>query len=443
MGEDNPQLSELRILGDLELIAGDGRRLRLPTGRARDALVALSVDCGRPVRFRELVRRVTRSPHDEATARRVADGWLDVLEAQVPGLLLERTSVDVTVQLRRSTVDALRFADAASGCTTSDHAVEAMACWRADPARTHARIDSRVWLPVYQARDKLLNTLSCWDDDDLAGLEGLFRFLAAAVGETDPLRRDIEHRLAEHRAAGGGGPVPSPFASPAGGHDVMAAVAPPSDLVAPGPVGDPVLRGLVSDPAPRGPGRGPAARGPRSAPAPRPAGGEAAGDGVRPPVLAPRSLDADLRARGEARLTYDEVVAGVADLIAAAREWKPDRIVGINRGGAIVGGMIAKALGLRYVAIVAMVSEGAGLRVVERPSPDEQVSRALLVDEANRTGRHALVAQHELASLYPAAEVRVAALVDVGFVTNDDESRTTDLVAYTTRIEVGFPWDPE
>jgi hypoxanthine phosphoribosyltransferase len=381
-------LSEVRILGDLELVADDSQSLRLPRGRARDALVLLAVNCGRPVRFLELVRSFDDSNiSDEQDARLLADGWLDALQQQLPGLEFDRTSVGVTLTLPRHTVDALRFIDNASKCSSLSDAFLAMTCWRSDPVRTHLHLLAHVWAPVYRARDHLLSQLSGWEDQDLAQLECLSSFLSEALEESHPMRTDIELRLRRITAVSVATTIPMETATPA------------SDC-----------RSTMNETS----------------------------------VMTARTLDEDLSGRTSARLTYDEVTAGVAFMATAARSWWPERIVGINRGGAIVGGLLAKALGIRHIGIIDLIADGAALLAVERPSCDDQLERVLVVDEANRSGRHLECAKHELSAVYPSAEIRAAALVDVAYVDHDDAFRPLDIVPYITTLgTVRFPWDPE
>lgn len=381
-------LSEVRILGELELIAEDGEALRLPTGRARDALVVLAVNCGRPVRFRELMGCFDDSTIcDEENAREVADGWLDALQEQLPGPRFERTSVSVTLRSARGTVDALRFIDSASRCCTSSDAVSAMRCWRSDPARTHRHLLPHVWAPVYQARDRLLSRLSGWDDQALIELECLRDFLAGALDRGHPMRSDIELRLRHFAAA-------------------VSRVAAAEHSPSPVPTGSSTTAG--------------------------------------PSAPASRTLDGELLCRNQTRLTWDEVSAGIEFIAAAARDWLPDRVIGINRGGAIVGGMLAKVLGIRHIGIIELVVQGSALRAVDRPSSDDRFKRVLVVDEANRSGRHLDCAKQELADIYPAAEIRAAALVDVAYVDHDEGLRPLDMVPYVTTIgTVRFPWDPD
>lgn len=107
-------------------------------------------------------------------------------------------------------------------------------------------------------------------------------------------------------------------------------------------------------------------------------------------------------------------------------DWKPDLIVGINRGGSIVGGMLAKHFGLDRVMpiIIPWRTDEYGHRdyyVALRPqweadhledSPDT-VQRILLTDEAFRTGQHVKLARQELREAFPHADIRVATLISV------------------------------
>lgn len=63
---------------------------------------------------------------------------------------------------------------------------------------------------------------------------------------------------------------------------------------------------------------------------------------VRGYFFEPKSFEKDVTDN----FTYRDVKAGVIKLVEYARNINPDEIVGINRGGAIVGGLIGKHLGI-------------------------------------------------------------------------------------------------
>jgi hypoxanthine phosphoribosyltransferase len=108
------------------------------------------------------------------------------------------------------------------------------------------------------------------------------------------------------------------------------------------------------------------------------------------------------------------------------KEWRPDLIVGINRGGSIVGGMLAMHFGMTRVIPITIPwkTDDDGHReyytavppayVADHPEDDPAtVQRILLADDAFRTGNHVKFARRELQAVFPAAEIRVAALISV------------------------------
>jgi hypoxanthine phosphoribosyltransferase len=106
--------------------------------------------------------------------------------------------------------------------------------------------------------------------------------------------------------------------------------------------------------------------------------------------------------------------------------WRPDLIVGINRGGAIVGGMISRRFDYVRVlpVLVLWTTDENGQRdyYVAVPPPREAnhpdddpgtVRSILLTDEAFRTGTHVKHARKALEETFPNADIRVATLISV------------------------------
>jgi hypothetical protein len=110
--------------------------------------------------------------------------------------------------------------------------------------------------------------------------------------------------------------------------------------------------------------------------------------GTAPPVLGSFSaLDGSILIDG-GRLTYLDVQAGLAALIEDARMFAPDCVVGINRGGAIVGGCIAKQLGIGKLSLLSVNCDLKPVVTEHRSARLPLTGRILLVDDALRKGEH-------------------------------------------------------
>jgi hypoxanthine phosphoribosyltransferase len=121
-----------------------------------------------------------------------------------------------------------------------------------------------------------------------------------------------------------------------------------------------------------------------------------------------------------------QLISTTSNSAQPMREWRPDLIVGINRGGSIVGGMLAMHFGLNRVipVIILWTTDDDGHReyrtavmpeyTADHPDDDPgTVQRILLTDDAFRTGNHVKLARRELQAVFPTAEIRVAALISV------------------------------
>ena len=121
-----------------------------------------------------------------------------------------------------------------------------------------------------------------------------------------------------------------------------------------------------------------------------------------------------------------QVISTTPNTARQIEYWRPDLIVGINRGGSIVGGMICKRLDLCRVLpiIILWRTDPSGQReyyVAGRPACEADhpgddpgdVRRILITDDAFRTGNHVRLARAELREMFPRADIRVAALISV------------------------------
>jgi hypoxanthine phosphoribosyltransferase len=114
-----------------------------------------------------------------------------------------------------------------------------------------------------------------------------------------------------------------------------------------------------------------------------------------------------------------------------------DALVGIARGGSIVGATLSFMLNLEYFPIRLGKQRGA-IRVIVPPPPDLQGRSVVLVDDLSRTGETFKIALHEL-SRVGARSVMTVSLVhrEPGF--KPDVSAITASAA----DKVFFPWGRE
>jgi hypoxanthine phosphoribosyltransferase len=114
-----------------------------------------------------------------------------------------------------------------------------------------------------------------------------------------------------------------------------------------------------------------------------------------------------------------------------------DALVGIARGGSIVGATLSFMLNLEYYPIRLGKQRGA-TRVIVPPPPDLNGKSVVLVDDLSRTGETFKIAMHEL-SRVGAKSVMTVALVrrEPGY-----KPDLCGLVA-SAADKVGFPWGRE
>jgi hypoxanthine phosphoribosyltransferase len=133
------------------------------------------------------------------------------------------------------------------------------------------------------------------------------------------------------------------------------------------------------------------------------------------------------------RLSFEDVKAGIEILVEDALRFKPDYIFGINRGGAIVGGMMAKKLKKPLVYILEVnFDKDTEKRVVEHrihdDIPSQNQMKILLTDDAFRAGEHMSAASNYLKQKYPNAEIRRVVLLEIKFSIVGPESSERNLV---------------
>ncbi len=149
-------------------------------------------------------------------------------------------------------------------------------------------------------------------------------------------------------------------------------------------------------------------------------------------------------------LGYRDVALGLEAIIRDASNFNPDAIYGINRGGAIVGGIVAKALGLPQVFILAVNCDMPSRKVEEqRKGKAAPGKRLLVIDDAMRKGEHMREAAAYLKSNYPGVELRRIVLLKVAVAHPGPEKvafseRSVECCPFVAKDStVMLPWDPQ
>jgi len=149
-------------------------------------------------------------------------------------------------------------------------------------------------------------------------------------------------------------------------------------------------------------------------------------------------------------LTYTDITHAVSSLAETIRTPIPDLLVGVDRGGAVVAGLLAKKL--RHIRpnlpIAVMHRHYAGGEDYHFEAPsDVQGKRVCVVDDAFRTGE-SMVKARECLEKGGANVVATAVLVMVsdakahaGFVAKVIEGVRS--VYHTSNSKIGLPWDLE
>ncbi|MCZ6653619.1 MAG: phosphoribosyltransferase family protein [Planctomycetota bacterium] len=107
--------------------------------------------------------------------------------------------------------------------------------------------------------------------------------------------------------------------------------------------------------------------------------------------------------------TDADVHAGVAVIVAYARGFAPDLIVGINRGGAVIGGILGKHLDkLVYVVEVRTRPDNVTFHFSDELL---QGNKVLLVDDRLSSGHHMNLAYQRLLGSVPELRTEVFAWV--------------------------------
>jgi len=142
-------------------------------------------------------------------------------------------------------------------------------------------------------------------------------------------------------------------------------------------------------------------------------------------------------------MSWDDLGSGCRELAAAiyADDWIPDLVLGISRGGLLVAGALASALGVKNTATISVefytgVDERLELPMLLPPVPDLvdlSAARVLIADDVADTGA-TLELVHDFCA-GRVAETRIAVLYE--------KSRTTINCEYVWRRTddwITFPW---
>jgi hypoxanthine phosphoribosyltransferase len=145
---------------------------------------------------------------------------------------------------------------------------------------------------------------------------------------------------------------------------------------------------------------------------------------------------------------WEEVGELFESMLKSFGDWRPDVVVGINRGGLMVGGVVAKRFGLPGISVIRILggtAEGDLPLAAERLPEPEPARRVLLADEAYRSGIHAWIALRELEKRFPDADIKYAVLVEgkIKETAPVARKRRPDFVGGTNRTATFvLPWDP-
>lgn len=143
-------------------------------------------------------------------------------------------------------------------------------------------------------------------------------------------------------------------------------------------------------------------------------------------------------------LRYTDVSNGVDILTEKVRPKSPDVVLAVDRGGAIVGGLLAKALNLP-IRMLSRVDQKNRFQH-EFPASDLNDRKVLLVDDASRTGHSLREARRYVEEKFSPDGLVVAVLVVTATEWRGHDApsplQLVDYYAYsTTRTDVSLPWD--
>jgi hypoxanthine phosphoribosyltransferase len=166
-------------------------------------------------------------------------------------------------------------------------------------------------------------------------------------------------------------------------------------------------------------------------------------------------------------LSYAEIEQGLSILVKYAKHFNPNFIFGINRGGAIVGGLLAKQLvdqdeqtNLRPNIILLDVNNESDPPVIEQrhdaaaplkyyrrplePSSVKRPAKALLVDDMGKTGSSMTLAYKYLKEHHPCLEVKRVVMLRAEMHAQGPYAQSPEYEMFpfwTDKASVLLPWD--
>jgi hypoxanthine phosphoribosyltransferase len=122
------------------------------------------------------------------------------------------------------------------------------------------------------------------------------------------------------------------------------------------------------------------------------------------------------------------------------RHFQPDLVVGIARGGVIVGAVIASAMQVDFFPIkvtrrVMMEVVNEEPTLVIKPYAYAQGKKVLLVDDISRTGETMRIARRALEMFHPEV-IKTACYADY-----QGDGYQPDFYKMTVDAQLAFPWD--
>jgi hypoxanthine phosphoribosyltransferase len=149
-------------------------------------------------------------------------------------------------------------------------------------------------------------------------------------------------------------------------------------------------------------------------------------------------------------LSFEDLKRGFGDLTKDAEAFNPDYIYGINRGGALVGGFIAKQLRIPQIYLLTInCDQVVGQRVVEHRKDRKRIrGRILLVDDAKRKGEHMREAYEYLSANYKDIQIRRLVLLELRGLPHHGPEQSTFIspmversAYFTFNSATCLPWD--
>jgi hypoxanthine phosphoribosyltransferase len=148
-------------------------------------------------------------------------------------------------------------------------------------------------------------------------------------------------------------------------------------------------------------------------------------------------------------LSVIDVERAMKRMTEDAERYKPDHIVGINRGGAIVGGWLAKQLQMEAPILLIVNSDPPpARRVTVRLGRNGQLTgKIYLVDDAQRKGEHMREAVDYLTSKNSGVAIRRAVILQMDVTHQGPENvafrapRSEFVGFLTTDGSIALPWD--